>query len=192
MSTQATSPKDVFPFFELPGELRESIYLYAVQPLPPVDTAAIPGTPDRVIIPKVAQLCTQMREEALHIFFKNRPVEISLHSEENVRRALLWADKWEGHTIYLAQVVFSGRLSMVQNEFFYITLDCSEEVPFFRACARPGASRGADTATDNIKHLLTQWFQRRCHANPGVESRLSGGELVKLIHLVERQSRHGR
>ena len=39
---------DIFPFLELPAELREQVYLYAIRPVPPIDTAAIPGTPEKV------------------------------------------------------------------------------------------------------------------------------------------------
>ena len=56
------SSEPVFHFLRLPAELRETIYLFAVQSsLTPLDTAAIPGTPDRVHIPPVAQASKQLR-----------------------------------------------------------------------------------------------------------------------------------
>lgn len=58
---------DEFPFLELPAELREQIYYYAARPILPIDTAAIPGTPDCVLVPAVAQLSRQTRREALHV-----------------------------------------------------------------------------------------------------------------------------
>ena len=106
----AVDRKEPFPFLNLPAELREQVYLIALQPITAVDTASIPGTPDRVRIPAVAQVSRQLRDEALHVLFRNRPVEVSLHSMENFRRALLWVEKCYDAGRACGMVIFSGRL----------------------------------------------------------------------------------
>ena len=181
--------RDVFPFLQLPAELREQIYYFAVQPIVPLDTAAIPGTPDRVTVPLIAQVSKLIRKEALHSLFANRPVEVSLHSSENVRRALLWADRWKDHAKSFGQIIFSGRLAACEYNFFHITLECSDEGPFFRARARPAASARADTLVAKVKEdllkLLERWVKK---AVKGREGRLSGDQLRDLIKLVEEAS----
>jgi len=86
-----------FRFLDLPPELREVIYSLAMAPFPPIDTAAIPDTPDRVVIPTIAQVSRTVREEALAIFYRQRPVHISLHCGENTRDSLEWAKAWDRH-----------------------------------------------------------------------------------------------
>ena len=177
--------EDVFPFLKLPAELREQIYLFAVHPITPVDTAAIPGTADRVVIPTVAQLSRQTRTEALHVLFSNRPVEISLHSKENLRRAGLWIARWRAQANSITRIFFTGCLERAENDFFHITLQCSDEAPHFRVSTRLGASDEANTLIlqmkDNLLHSLEHKVQS---AKEGQKGRLSGGDLIRLIGLI--------
>ena len=180
----------IFPFLKLPAELREQIYFFAVQPITPLDTAAIPGTPDRVTVPTIAHVSKQTRDEALHVLFKHRPVEVSLHSPENLRRALVWADKWSGHTAALAQIIFCGRLQGAGGDFFHVTLVCSEEKPYFRVHTQPGASTQADILTARLKTAVLRWLEHKLEeANNGQEGRLSCDELTVLIHKIVEVSK---
>jgi hypothetical protein len=97
----------------LPPELREEIYYHAIKDFqfPEIDTAAIPGTPDRIIIPAIAQASRQVRSEALGVFFRNRPVVISLYCRENTQRAKLWAESWVSHAREFSIIIFKGNPS---------------------------------------------------------------------------------
>jgi hypothetical protein len=185
-SDNVGSNKPVFPFLRLPAELREAIYLFAIQPItPPLDTAAIPGTPDRVHIPAVAQASSKLREEALHVLFRNRPVEFSLHSAENLRRALLWTEKCSGHTTSFGVIIFSGCLKHVENLFYHITLQCADYAPYFRVRTRPGASSKADILITQIKDKLLKFLDQKVkEAKKGQEGRLSGGLISEMIIMI--------
>lgn len=182
--------KGVFPFLQLPAELRELVYLYAIQPITPIDTAAIPGTPDRIRIPPVAQVSRLLREEALHVLFKRRPAEISLHSGENLRRALLWADGWAGHSHSFGLIILSGRLESSRNDFYHLTLECSEDPPYFSVRTRPGASLKAELLIDQIRRRLLDWLNQKVKsADNGQESRFSKAAIIEMIHIVNNASR---
>lgn len=174
-----------FKLMALPAELRELVYYQAMKPITPIDTAAIPNTPDCLIIPSIAHLSKQTRHEALHILFKSRPVEISLHSDENLRRALLWAQEWQNHALALPQLIFSGRITQHQFEFFTITIHISDEAPFFRASAKRAASTESDKFIASLKEQMLLWLASQLSAvKEGREVRLSGAALSKLIELV--------
>ena len=179
------TPTKVFKLMELPPELREIIYYHAMIPIKPIDTAAIPNTPDRVRIPPIAQLDKVTRHETLHILFTSRPIDISLHSDENLRRALLWANKWQDHARALPKLIFSGRIKSNCYEFFTITITISDEAPFVRATAKPAASQKSDEFIASLKEHMLAWLDMRLSdVNGGRDGKLSGEALVELISLV--------
>lgn len=178
-----------FRILSLPPELRELIYYYAMAPLPPIDTAAIPGTPNRVVIPAIAQVSRLLRKEALSVFYRHRPVEISLHCDENVRRALKWAKAWDGHSKGFATVVFTGRLAEAKNEFFHITVESSKSAPYFATHSRPGASEKAckivARMAGRLQERLKTAGRRTSEEDRG---RLTGEQLTALISHVQADS----
>lgn len=184
----ATQP---FPFMDLLAELRELIYCTAFMPIKPIDTAAIPGTADLIRIHHIAQLSQQTRQEALHVLFRSRPVEISLHSSENVRRALLWAQKWQDHAAALPVLIFSGRIASLEFHFFEITVRISDEKPHLAAEAKKFSSDKAMEWVEEMKKSILTWLSKELE---GVReeryTKLSGRALVELIEMVAEKANH--
>lgn len=178
----ATQP---FPFMDLPAELRELVYYHAFTPIEPIDTAAIPNTPDLIRIPPIAQLSQQTRKEALHVLSRSRPVEISLHSSENHRRALLWALQWHDHAAALPELVFSGRIANLQFHFFEITVRISDEQPHLTAQAKQFSSdKAMEWVWETRRVILARLSKELEDVQEGRQAKLSGGTLVELIEMV--------
>lgn len=189
-SSTGKTKVDVFRFMDLPPELRELVYYHALAPIKPIDTAAISNTPDRVFFQPIAQLSKQTRNEALHVLFRSRPVEISLHSGENIRRALLWAWKWKDHARGLPQLIFSGKIAMHGNNFFTITLDISDEAPFYQAKAKKGATPATSEFIAKLKGGMLDWMESELYdVKEGRQGKLSGRALSQLISLVADASK---
>lgn len=121
------------------------------------------------------------------MLFRSRRTEISLHSEENVRRALLCAEKWHAHARGLPQLIFSGRIRRHEFQFFTITLQISDEAPFFSASARPAASTKSQQFIVAMKRDMLAWLESKLESvSDGRPAKLSGEDLVELIKLVAK------
>ena len=174
---------------DLPAELREQVYLFAIQPITPLDTAAIPGTPNRVRLPPIAQVSRQLRDEVRYVLFRNRLVEISLHSGENLRRALLWAENLSGPSSLFGIIIMSGCMKQAMNEFFHITIEISDGAPFFRVRTRPGASQEADLIISRMKSQLLDWLEAKVKAaKEGPKARLSSASIIEMIYMIDGAS----
>lgn len=216
-SEASVIPTKPFPFLELPAELRELVYYHAVQPITvslswtsirfntcvwpfangvplgqPIDTGAIPGAPDRVRIPAIAQTSKQLRNEVLHVLFKHRPAEIRMTSAYSFERALTWAKNCTGNSNSFGIINFAGRLEYAQNEFYHVTLEISDESPYFEVRSRRGASAKADLIIAHVmEKLLNDLDAKVKAAKKGQECRLSGDSIADLIHLIDGSSRWG-
>ena len=175
-----------FPFMKLPAELRELVYYFAAQPIAPHDTGAIPGAPDRVRIPAIAQTSTQLRDEALHVLFKNRPAEVRMHSAYSFNRAIDWAVKSSGHSNSFGMITFCGRLEQAENQFYHVTLELSDESPHYQVQTRRCASTKADLIAAKIKEKLLHVLDE--HVKEG-HLKLSGDAIAGLILLIDEASR---
>ena len=170
---------------KLPAELRELVYYFAAQPIAPLDTGAIPGAPDRVRIPAIAQASTQLRDEALHVLFKNRPAEVRMHSAYSFNRAIDWAVKCSRPSNPFGMITFCGRLEEAENQFYHITLELLDESPYYQVRVRRCASTKADLITAQIKEKLLRVLDENVKADP----KLSGDAIAGLILLIDEASR---
>ena len=117
-------------------------------------------------------------------------MEVSLHSSENFRRALLWVEKCYDHSGATGTIIFSGRLEHVQYEFYHIALERLDDPPYFRVCTRPGASSQADVLTAQVEDELLKYLDQKVkNANHGQEGKLSGKMIFDMIHLIDTASR---
>lgn len=171
----------------LPAELREQVYYWAAQPITPLDTGAIPGAPDRVSIPAIAQTSTQLRDEALHVLFKNRPAEIRMHSAYSFNRAIDWALKCSGHSNAFGMIKFCGRLEAAENQYFNITLELLDDSPFYLVHTKRCASTKADLITAQIEERLLKFLKE--HAEVSANFRLPGDVIAGMILLIDEASR---
>ena len=177
-----TGRSDSFRLLHLPAELREDVYLFAMMPLPPIDTASIPGTPARIVIPSIAQTSKQVRDEALAILLRHRPVEISLHSSENLRRALLWSSSWGAHARLFCTIIFSGCLAHLGNTFFRIELQSSEQKPYFKVRGGQFNRKMTDKMKLHVLAYLNKVVEKSDASRVG---KLSSAQLTELIQLVK-------
>ena len=175
-----------FPLEALPPELRELIYYHAMSPFKPVDTAAIPGTPQHIRIPAIAQLSRKTRKEALYVLSRSRPIEVSLYSSVNVERALAWARNLSGRHDHL---IFSGRISQLENNFFRITLRISDQQPYFQVSSRPAASAEADTFIAGMKTKMLHFLSCKVDAQNARQARLCSQVMCDLIKLLDDESK---
>lgn len=189
----ATSPQQAFRILDLPGELREEIYTLVMSPFPPIDTAAIPGTADRVTIPAITQTSQQLRDETLAVFCRNRPVQISLHCDDNVRRASAWTESWQAHAKGFATIIFSGKMLATGYEFFHVTIQSLRTAPYFVVRARPAISRRGDIIISRMLKKIRACLSRINNiVGEHQQAMLTTDQLPKLIQLVEKASKnHG-
>jgi hypothetical protein len=174
---------------KLPAELRELVYYFAAQPITPLDTGAIPGAPDRVRIPAIAQTSTQLRDEALHVLFKNRPAEVRMHSAYSFNRAIDWAVKCSGQSNSFGMIDFRGRLEQAENEYFHITLEISDEAPYYQVVTKRCASVKADLITGQIQQKLWEFLDEHTKVEDRQQGRLSGDVIAGVILLIDEASR---
>ncbi|GAB7364708.1 hypothetical protein MBLNU230_g5508t1 [Neophaeotheca triangularis] len=194
-----TPPSDVAPdiapwtgpfrLMDLAAELREKIYFFAALPLTPIDTASIPGTPDFVKIPVIAQVNKQVREEALAVFSRKRSVQISLHSSQHFKQSMVWVAKHTDSSAFFSRIIFAGKLKYQNNNFFHITIDCLPKAPYFRAHRRDAATKAADQISHYIKHRILNYLDMVAEkAGPEYQAKLGGEQLFSLIALVKASS----
>lgn len=170
-----------FRFFDLPPELRDRIYLFAMD-FPRLETAAIPRTPDYATIPGIAQTSRLARHEALEVFFFNRPLEVTFHCEENARQAVRWLGCWNAHSRYFGIIAFRIRQVSRPHDFFRVTLERVDTYPYFRTRMDHYAT---DFATALAIHQRAA-FQRCINefatsAEEGERGRLSATQLSELF-----------
>lgn len=181
-----------FRLLDLPPELREEIYYQVMGPhFPVIDTAAIPGTPDRVVIPSIAQVSQQLRNETLAVFYRNRPVEVSSYCDDNVLRAHAWAKSWAGHAKDFTTIIFKGKMRATGYEFFHLTVGGTKTAPYFTVCARPGVSEIGDAVLEHMvlkaEVCLTKFGKDMSTQQRG---RLTAGQFAMLINLAEQASQY--
>ena len=180
----------MFRILDLPPELREHIYYFAMGPnYPPIDTANIPGTPDDATIPALAQVSQQLRGEALAVFYRNRTVKISLYGDENVRQAKAWVNAWAMHAQEFSSVTFAGTMRCAKNEFFHIAIDCVKNAPYFKIHVRPGVS---ECGEEVLEYMLSEVEGRlaRFRRSPSKDEKggLTASQLRELVGVVHRSA----
>ncbi|KAK4542780.1 hypothetical protein LTR36_006156 [Oleoguttula mirabilis] len=185
-TASASQAKGVFRMLDLPPELREHIYYLAIESFPVIDTAAVQ---DKVIIPAITQVSQQLRNEGLAVFYRNRPVEVSFHCDQNVRRAKIWAKSWADHAKDFTTIMFSGKMRATGYEFFHITVEKIKTAPYFKVHARPGVSRTGAVVVEHMQYQIEarlKSFSKR--ASSQEQAKLTAEQFPVLIEVVERAS----
>ncbi|KAK5121364.1 hypothetical protein LTR85_005530 [Meristemomyces frigidus] len=189
VATSTTQAGGVFRMLDLPPELREQIYYLAIERFPVIDTAAVQ---DRVVIPTIAQTSRQLRGEALSVFYRNRPVEVSFHCDENIRRAKVWAKSWAGHAKHFSSTItFSGKMRATGYEFFHITVERIKMAPYFMVTARPGVSRLGAIVAEHMEARIGVRLKKFTRKAANYEqARLTAEQFQALINNVDRASQY--
>lgn len=183
---QADKDERGFPILDLLPELRKQIYYLAIERFAVIDTAAIQ---DKVVTPSIAQASRQLRNEALAVFLRNRPVEISFHCALNVRRAKMWANSWAGHAEGFSTIAFSGVMQATGYEFFHITVKSLKTAPYFIVTSRPGVSKSGVPVIGRLEDKMNKRLRRFCrNANDYEQQRLTAARLGELIDEVEMEA----
>lgn len=119
---QATPASQTSSFFRLSPELRNIIYSETIEPGQVLFVAA--GHPYKLeskpaTISAIAQVCQQMRNEALPMFYGNNIFCVSLIKNEDVARANLWATTiGKADLLKIRTIVFHGEA----NDYYRTTV----------------------------------------------------------------------
>lgn len=149
--------RDVFRLLDLPAELREIIYYHSAEDLPAIDTAAIKNH-GITKVPLIAQLCRDVREEALAVLYRNRELRFSFHCERNIERGNMWLQAAGHHSEMPCTVVLAGVLKQT-SEFFHIHVRCSKDLPYFVLCR--GLARRRKSVCKNPSMCISTTDQSR-------------------------------
>ena len=179
-----------FRLLALPLELREEIYRQCAGPVPALDTAAIRNHGIEKI-PLIAQLCRQVRQEALDVLYRKRELKFSLHCERNTQRGREWLRAAGSEEVMPGHITFSGKLEETR-EFFYLTVRCStNSMQQFTVEERVGEAANRRTATISgfLKHALQSYLDSRASRKIHSEQagKLQGAEVLYMLKMVEAE-----
>lgn len=122
---------------------------------------SLPGTPDRHqhSVNRPNQSSSSKRSTARPLQKSSCGDKLALQQERPSSVSL--ANKLSSHIQDFDQIIFSGRLDCVQYQSFHITIDCSDEVPYYGARAKPAASELADVLVAKVKRDVLTWLDRK-------------------------------
>jgi hypothetical protein len=163
-------------FFGLPPEIREIILLYSMLPLLILSTASIPNTPDHIQIPAVAHVCHSLRDEALAIFYRNRPLEITVYSTANEKLTETWLSLWDETEFKDITIIGKGS----QHHFFKFRINLHEQGLYSVAIPPEFSSLGQDMTV--VIAAVERWLAKRQAREQ--EYGLNGCELKALVQVV--------